>query len=248
MSKSDLLATTRVYIECIEGQEHLLDILKNYFRKAAKYHPKPEDAGKTTYLSRVGADFILESAYALHKLQPSSPLFSRHENLFQFLATNLQDIHDDLAAHPAPTGSCLFFASSLYIDWFLRTWRVPEIIKTDMARNLILTILRYHARVTQLQINTGFCDTIGFGLRYDGWPRFVRYAKELGVVLPPPAEQPPIDSPPLEGADIQEESSQRSGDSIVDVRANPLGEQALQDNRDAFAHSPLKTDENDSTA
>ena len=229
----------RIQIECIEGQEQLLDILKNYFRKAAKYHPKPEDAGKTTYLSDVGADFILESAYALHKLQPSSPLFSQHEDLLQFLTTRLQDIRDDLAAHPAP--SYLFFASSIYVDWFLRAWRVPEIIKTDMARNLILAILRYHARITQLQINTGFYDTIGFGLRYDGWPGFVRYAEELGVVLPPPAEQPPP-PPPLEGAEIQEESSQPSGDSIVDVQVDPLGEQALQENHDAFTHPPSKTD------
>jgi len=199
VSTSDLLTTTRVYIECIDGIEQLLDILKSYFRKAAKYHPKPEDAGKTTYLSEVGADFILESAYALYKLQPSSPLFSQHEDLLQFLTTRLQDIYDDLAAHPAP--SYLFFAPSIYVDWFLRTWRVPEIIKTDMARNLILAILRYHVRITQLQINTGLYDTIGFGLRYDGWPRFVRYAEELGVMLPPPAEQPP---PPLEGAEIQE--------------------------------------------
>jgi len=93
-------------------------------------------------------------------------------------------------------------------------------------------------------MNIGFYDAIGFGLEYDGWPKFVRCAKGLGIVLPPPAEQLPTDPPPLEDAESQEESSQPSGDSIVDIQVNSLGEQALQENHDAFT----KTDDNDATA
>ena len=71
----------------IEGQAQLLDILKSYFANAAKYHPKPEDARKTTYFSRIGADFIYDSTFALHRLQPTSPLFPQHEHLLQYLTT-----------------------------------------------------------------------------------------------------------------------------------------------------------------
>ena len=218
-----------------EGHEELLNILQDYFRNAAIYHPQPDDAGNTTYFSLVGADFVFESAFALHQLQPTSPLFSQHENLLQSLATSLQDIHDDLAAHSPP--DYLFFASLIYVGWLLSCYPVPEVIKTDIGRNLILVILQYHARFTRLRtdIKEDFYDTLG-DFEQD-WPDFVKLAEELGVVLPPPGVQPPTYPTPLEGAEIQEEPRQLSGDAIVDVRVDPLGEWSLEDN--ASAHSSL---------
>ena len=211
-----------INIECLEGQEKLLNILESYFRNAAKYHPEPGDAGKTTYFSSVGSSFVSDSANTLIKLRPTSPLFSQHENLLQSLAASLHDLHDDLAAQPPP--DYLFFASLSYVDYFLRYDLDGRIIKTDIGRNLILAILQYHAACgAQLRrdIEEGFHNTLGFGFEED-WPCFVQRAEGLGVVLPPPVAQLVIDSPPLEGAEIQEEPCQPFGDAIVNVRVDTL--------------------------
>jgi len=202
----------RHHIECIEGQEQLLDILSNYFRNAATYHPKPEDAGESTYFSFVGASFIFQSALSLPNLKPTSPLFSRYEGLLQSLTTSLQDLPDDLTAHPPP--DYLFFASLIYALRPLIFGSNEEIIKTDACQNLILSILQYRARVPQFRkdIEENFYDTIA--TFENDWPDFVRRANELGVMLPPPAT-PPSDPPPLEGTEIQEKTRQPSGDAII---------------------------------
>jgi len=206
-------ANTCVIFKCAEGQEQLLDLLGSYFRNAAKYHPSPEDAGNTTYFSKVGASFILASAHALHKLQPTSPLFSQHENIVQSLATNLQNLHHDFAAHPSP--DYLFFASLLYALWLLR-FDGPDAEK-DTSQNLIRAILQYHARVSQPRrdIEEGFYNTLGFSFEQD-WPDFVQLAKELGVMLPASAIQLATDPLPLGGA----EPHHPAGDTILDVRVN----------------------------
>jgi len=223
----------------------LLNILESYFCNAAKYHPEPKDVGKTTYFSKVGASFILGSAIALFKLQlPTSPLFPRHENLLQSLTTGLQDLHDDLVVHPPP--DYLFFASLIYVFWLLVL--DTEIIKTDKGQNLILTILQYHTRVTQLRKDEeGFCNTHPslFTFKRD-WPDFVERAEGLGVVLPSPAVQLPTDPPTPEDADIQDELWQLSGDAIVDIRVDPLGERALKDT--ASTHSSLEMADDNVTA
>jgi len=79
-----------IILELLDGQhEQLLDILQSYFRHAATYNPDTADAGCTTYFSKVGIDFIFQSAYAASKLKPTSPLFSRHVNVLQSLASDL---------------------------------------------------------------------------------------------------------------------------------------------------------------
>ena len=215
----------------------MLDILTSYFRNAAKYHPEPEDSGKTTYLSKVGADFIFESAKALHKLQPTSPLFSQHKNLLQSIATSLQDLHGDLATSPPP--DYLFFASLLYVLCLLRSGLDNQIIKTDIGQNLILAILQYHAHVTQLRkdIEEGFFNNFMFIFEQD-WPEFVKLAEKFGIVLRPPVMRLPTDSLPHKGSAIQEEPRQPSGDTIVDVRVDPLGERSWQGN--GSFHSALE--------
>jgi len=196
-------------IECIEGQGKLLDILKSYFRNTAKYDPKPEDAGKTTYFSLVGKDFLLKSTYALCKLQSTSPPFSQHQNLLQHLTSSLQDLQNDPTAHPS--SDYLFFASLTYILWLLRWGRDAETVKTDIHQHLILAILQYHARTFQLRrdIKNRFYDTSVFTFEWD-WPDFIRLAEGLGVVLPPPAGQ-------TLPADIQD-CHHPAGDVQVEVR------------------------------
>ena len=223
------------------GQEQLLDILDHYFYNAAKYHPKPDDAGKTTYFSRVGKDFLIRSAQALHKLQPTSPHFSQHKNLLQSLVASLQDIHDDLAAHPPP--DYLFFASFIYVFWFLCSGPDDEILKTDIGQDLILTILQYHAYVAPLRkdIEEGFYDVFAFSFAHD-WPIFVERAMKLGIVLPASAVQLATNSPPLGRIGTLEESRQLSGDTIVDIRGD---ERYLQD--DGSAHFSWEVDGDNAT-
>lgn len=222
----------------------MLNILKSFFCNAAKYHPKSEDAGKTTYFSPIGADFIYESAFALHKLQPTSPLFSQHENLLQFLATSLQVLYDDLHLPP----DYLFFASFLYVLWLLRFGLDEGINKTDAGQNLILAILEYHARVSGLRrdIEDGFYDAHSSLVTFeDDWPQFVEHAEGLGILLPPPVVRLPTDSPAVEGAEIQEEPCQPFSDAIVDI-VDSLGERTLQDDIPS-SHSSSETAGNDAT-
>jgi len=222
----------------------LLIILKSYFRNAAKYYPKPEDARKTTYFSPIGWDFIHFSTFAIYKLQPTSPLFSQHENLLQSLTTSLQDLHDDLAARPPP--DYLFFASLLYVLFLIRFGAHEEMFRTDIGQNLILAILQYHTQVIQLRkdIEEEFYNTNG--TFEQDWPEFVRLSKDYGVVLPVPAAPPPTDFSLFEGANTQEGPFQPSADAIVDVRVKPLGERGLQDG--ISARSSLKTEGDDATA
>jgi len=222
----------------------LLDILKNYFRNAAKYYPKPEDAGKTTYFSKVGASFIFDSAHYALRLQPTSPLFSQHQNLLKSLATSLQDLHDDLTAHPPP--DYLFFASFTYV--FCLLYYAPDagIIKTDIGQSLILAILQYRAHIAQLRrdIEVGFCNALYWSLFELDWPKFVQLAEKLGVVLPPSAARLATDPTP-EGTGIQEETREPCGDALVDIRVHPR-KQASQDT--AYDHSSSAVDNNTAVA
>jgi len=177
----------------------------------------------------------------LFKLQPTSPLFSQHENILQSLTTSIQDLHDDLAAHPPP--DYLFFASLTYV-YRLLFWNRDidaKIIKTDIRQNLILAILQYHAHATQLRtvIKEGFYNTCG-NFEED-WLEFVQAAEKLGVVLPPPGVQPPTDPSPL-----QEEPHQRAGDAIVEVGADSLSERPVQGT--ASTPPSLKMGDNNPTA
>jgi len=234
---SRLLANT-----CIGGQEELLNILESYFSNAVKYHPEPEDAGKTTYFSRFAMDFVYQSAATMFKLKPTSPLFSQHQNLLQSLATSLQDLPDDPAVHPPP--DYLFFASLIYVHNLLRFNISEETIKTDIGQNLILAILQYHARATQLQRVMEYEIYRTWSDFERDWPEFVQRAEILGVVLPPPAVQLPTDSLPVEGTEIQE-LCQASGDAIVDVRVDPLGKRSSSLQENASVHSSLEMDDND---
>ena len=228
-------------IECADDQQQLLNILQSYFRNAATYHPKPEDAGKTTYFSEVGLGFILRSAQSLFKLQPTSPLFSQHENILQSLTTSIQDLNNDLAAHPPP--DYLFFASLAYVNRLLFWDPEAKIIKTDIRQNLILAILQYHAHVTRLRtvIREDFYNTCSNF--EDDWRAFVLHAEKLGVVLP---LQLPTDLPTPESVEIQEESRQRAGHAIVQVGADLLGERSVQGT--TCTPSSLKTSDDAATA
>ena len=79
----------------LDGQEKLLDILQGYYCCTATYYPNPDDAGSTTYFSRVGMNFIRESCSELSELKPTSAMFSRHDKLLQSLVAGLQIHHDD---------------------------------------------------------------------------------------------------------------------------------------------------------
>ena len=229
------LANTYIGIECIGGQEELLNILEGYFRNAVKYHPESQEAGKTTYFSRFGMDFVFQSAATMFKLKSTSPLFSRHQNLLQSLATSLQDLPDDLAVHPPP--DYLFFASVIYVHYLTR---FGETTKTDIGRNLILAILQYHARATELQrVMEHEMYRIWSDFERD-WPDFVRNAERLGIVVHPPAVQLPTDPMPVVGIEIQE-PCQASGDAIVDVRVDPLGKRSssLQENASVRSSSDM---------
>ena len=207
---------------CIEDQEKLLDILGSYFRNAAKYYPKPEDTGKTTYFSGVGMDFIFRSAVALVELQPASPLFSRHEDLLQSLATSLQDLHKNPATHSPP--DYFFFALLLYVFCLLRFGSDEEVFRNEIGQNLILAILQYHAHAPQLRrdVEEGFYNAVyGFTFQQD-WPIFVQRAKKLGVTtVSPPGAPLPTDPPSqaLKYGEIQEETRHglSSGDAIVNI-------------------------------
>jgi len=202
-------------LELLDGQEQFLDILQSYFRHAATYNPDTADAGCTTYFSKVGIDFIYESAKAASKLKPTSPLFSRHVNVLQSLASELRDLHEDPEAGPSP--DYLFFASFAYV-YRLLSWD-SDIITTETGRNLILAILQYRERVSlRKDFEEGFYNSDIHGWKFDNdWSYFVDNARTLGIVVPSLAQEQPADLPPLESAEIQEELDHPSGDAVVEV-------------------------------
>ena len=215
----------------LDGQEQLLDILQSYFRNASMYYPDLADAGSTTYLSRVGMDFIRESAYAMFYLEPTPPLFSRHVNILQALASGLRDLDEDPEAGPSP--DYLFFASFTYAHWLLNC--KSDTITTKTGRDLILAILQYRERVIlRKDFEDGFYNLNDYRWTFDrGWSDFVDKAIALGIVIPPLAQEPVADLPPLEYAEIQEEPDHPSGDAVVEV---------LHDSH-ASIHSSSKADD-----
>jgi len=203
-----------VILELLDGhQEQLHDILQSYFRHAATYNPDTTDAGCTTYFSKVGIEFVFESAMAPSTLKPTSPLFSPHVNVLQSLASDLRDLHEDPEAGPSP--DYLFFASFTYVRGLL-FWG-SDIITTETGRDLILAILQYNDRVIpRKDIEDEFYNS--YGWKFDNhWSRFVDKARELGILVPPLAQEAPAVLPPLESAEIQTEPDHPSGDAVVEV-------------------------------
>jgi len=203
-----------IILELLDGQEQLLDILQSYFRHAATYKPDTADAGCTTYFSRVGVDFIYRSAHAVSNLKPTSPLFSRHVNVLQSLASDLCDLHEDPEAGPSP--DYLFFASFAYA-YRLLLWN--SVIIAETGRDLIPAILQYRERVIpRKDVEDGFYNMNFYKQEFDDdWPIFVGMARKLGIVVPSLAQEPPADLPPLESAEIQTEPNHPSGDAVVEV-------------------------------
>jgi len=203
-----------IVLELLDGQEQLLDILESYFRHAATYNPDTADAGCTTYFSRVGIDFVFESADAASKLKPTSPLFSRHTNVLQSLASDLRDLHEDPEA--GPSRDYLFFASFAYA-YRLLYWDSDTIV-TETSRDLILAILQYRERIIpRRDFEEGFHISHIYGWTFDDeWSDFVDKARALGILVPPLAQEPPADLPSLESAEIQE-LDHPSGDAVVEV-------------------------------
>jgi len=202
-----------IILELLDGQEQLLDILHSYFRHAATYNPDTADAGCTAYFSKVGMSFIFHSARAVSNLKPTSPLFSPHVNVLQSLASDLRDLHEDPEAGPSP--DYLFFASFAYVYWLLY-WESDRIV-TETGRDLILAILQYRERVIlRKNIEDEFYNS--YGWKFDNhWSRFVDKARELGILVPPLAQEAPAVLPPLESAEIQTEPDHPSGDAVVEV-------------------------------
>ena len=205
-----------IILELLDGQqEQLLDILQSYFRHAATYNPVTADAGCTTYFSKVGMDFIFQSAYAASKLKPTSPLFSRHVNVFQSLASDLRDFYEDPEAGPSP--DYLFFASFAYAHGLLVG--ESDIITSETGRDLILAILQYRKRVIpRKDLEDGFYNLNVYGREFDDdWSYLADNARALGILVPPLTQEPPADLPALESAEIQTEPDHPSGDAVVEV-------------------------------
>jgi len=204
-----------IILELLDGQEQLLDILRSYFRHAATYNPDTADADCTTYFSKAGMDFVFESAKAASTLKPTSPLFSRHTNILQSLASDLRDLYEDPEAGPSP--DYLFFASFAYAYWLLSS--DSDIIATETGRDLILAILQYRERVIlRKDVEDGFYNLNLFGWTFDNhWSEFVDKARGLGIGVPSLAQGARADLLSLESAEIQEEPDHPYGDAVVEV-------------------------------
>jgi len=204
-----------IILELLDGQEQLLDILQSYFRHAAAYKPNTADAGCTTYFSKVGIDLNFHLAWAASKLKPTSPLFSRHGNVLQSLASDLRGLHEDPEAGPSP--DYLFFASFAYAHWLL--FFHSDIITTETGRDLILAMLQYRERVIPRKDSEERFYNLNYnGLKFDrDWCYFVDKARALDILVPPLAQEPPADLPALESAEIQPEPDHPSGDAVVEV-------------------------------
>jgi len=202
-------------LELLDGQEQLLDILQSYFRHAVTYNPDTADAGCTTYFSKVGMEFVFQSANAVSKLNSTSPLFSPHVNVLQSLASDLRDLHGDPEASPSP--DYLFFASFAYAQWLL--FLDSDTIVTETGRDLILAILQYLERVNpRKELEEGFYNIDIYDQNFDhDWSEFVNKARALGIVVPSLAQEPPADLPPLESTEIHEEPDHPSGDAVVEI-------------------------------
>jgi len=198
-------------LEFLDRQDQILDILQSYFRHAATYNPDTADAGCTTYFSKARMDFIYDLASIASKLEPTSPLFSRHVNILQSLASDLRAFHDDPEAGSSP--DYLFFASFTYVFWFLDF--ESDTITSETGRDLILAILQYREHVIpRKDIEDGFYNLNNFGRTFDqAWSKFLDKARALGIVVPSLAQEPPTD---LEPAEI-EKLHLSSGDAVVEV-------------------------------
>ena len=123
----------------------------------------------------------------MSKVELTSPLFSRHVNLLQSLASGLQNFHDDPGA---PSQDYLLFASLAYV-YRLLYYGPSDAITTETGRDLIFAILQYHERIIpRKDIEDGFYNS--YGDTFDvAWPYFVDRARKLGVAGPPPDEESP---------------------------------------------------------
>jgi len=195
---------------------NIQDILQSYFRNAATYYPNAADAGRTTYFSKVGMDFMDASAFAMSGLKPTFPLFSRHVNLLQLIASFIRGFHDDPEANPSL--DYLFFVSFTYVYGLLLRKSGRVVITTETGRDLILALLQYYGRVSlRKDIEDAFHNWHDSWRTFDeSWNDLVDCARELGIVVLPPAQELVADLAPLERAEIQE-SDHQSGDAVVEV-------------------------------
>jgi len=161
-------------------------------------------------------DFMDASAFALSGLKPTSPLFSRHVNLVQFIASCIRGFHDDPEAISSP--DYLFFVSFTYVYGLLLRESGRIVITTETGRDLILALLQYYERVSpRKDIEDAFHNWHDSWRTFDeSWNDFVDCARELGIVVLPPAQELLADLAPLERAEIQE-SDHQSGDAVVEV-------------------------------
>ena len=212
-----------IFVLCSDFQIQSLDILQNYFRHAALYHPKPADFQNSTYLSSSVGHFLSDCVRFLSRLKPSSSVFSRHEDLLQFLASILGSA--DCDTDPPP--DYLFFSSLLYVTSLLS--RGSETMTTRIGQELILAMLQYRSRfqpredvfqvlVPMLVRSQGFDRT---------WRHFVERARELRIILPPTAEEQTTDLKPVKCLGFQEETQHSFGDALVDL--SKVGEQVFRD-------------------
>jgi len=201
----------------LDGQEQLLDILRSYFHNAATYSPDAADAG-STYFSRVGMNFIIKSAFIMCKLNPTSPLFSQHVTFLQSLSSHLRNLPNDSAVSSSP--DYMFFASFPYVYRLL--YRESNAITTETGRDLILAILEYRERVIlRKDIEDAFYNSGNDKSMFDThWSFFVNRSRKLGIMAPPPAQEPSVDHVPFKSAAIQEEPGHPSGDAVVEFLHN----------------------------
>jgi len=159
-------------------------------------------------------DFMDASAFALSGLKPTFPLFSRHVNLLQLIASFIRGFHDDTEASSSP--DYLFFVSFTYVYGLLLRKSGRVVITTEIGRDLILALLQYYGRVRlRKDIEDAFHNWYDSWRTFDeSWNHFVDCARELGIVVLPPAQE--ADLAPLERAEIQE-SDHQSGDAVVEV-------------------------------
>ena len=160
-------------------------------------------------------DFLVSSAAAVFDVNPTSPLFSRHVNLLESLASGLRNLPEDPEAGPSP--DYLFFASFAYIDRLLIVG--SDVIATETGRDLILAILQYRERVIpRRDIEDRFYNSYGYGWQFDfNWPKFVDLARDLGILVHSLAQEMQTDLAPLKSAEIHEEPDRPSGGAVVEV-------------------------------
>jgi len=148
-------------------------------------------------------------------VKPTSPLFSRHVNLLQLLASGLR-VLPEAGASP----DYLFFASFCYVCGLLRY--ESDIITTEPGRNLILAIYQYRRRVVpRKDIQDGFYKSHHHGWTFDdNWTEYDTCTRQIGIEVPLPSQEPAAYLSPLGFVELEEELDHPSDDAVVEVLHN----------------------------